>query len=183
MLNGESFQPWRPKIGPSSSGFQSIGTPAAAPRRSIRSAAGYEYVLANSNQNCSRFISRRVILEAIPLEQLANRVEQPGSHLGLTIEQRKLELAFGADLREQTFDLSRALAERASQALETLGDRVRQRLAPLAVDPLIAELELRCGEPVLLLGDSQRRILAAERPLFARHPRGFELTLERPEER
>src|SRR6185295_8895567 len=54
MLNGESFQPCSLKIGPSRNGRQTSSTPALPAASSTRKAAGYEYVLPNSNQNSTR---------------------------------------------------------------------------------------------------------------------------------
>jgi hypothetical protein len=53
MLKGESFQPWAAKIGPSKKGRQRSATPLAPHSAWMRAAAGYEYVLANSNQKSS----------------------------------------------------------------------------------------------------------------------------------
>jgi hypothetical protein len=50
-LNGESFQPCALKIGPSRNGRHATRTSALCASPSMRDAAGYEYVLANSNQN------------------------------------------------------------------------------------------------------------------------------------
>jgi hypothetical protein len=50
MLKGESFQPWLTKIGPSKNGLYANATPARCAHSSTRISAGYEYVLANSNQ-------------------------------------------------------------------------------------------------------------------------------------
>ena len=44
-------QPCSAKIGPNRNGFQTSRTPASRQSASIRIAATYEYVLANSNQN------------------------------------------------------------------------------------------------------------------------------------
>ena len=51
MLNGESFQPCALNIGPRRNGRHKTATSAERAIASIRKAAGYEYVLANSNQN------------------------------------------------------------------------------------------------------------------------------------
>src|SRR5262245_42672087 len=53
MLKGESFHPCAAKIGPRRKGRHFTSTPAARAVSSTRAAAGYEYVLANSNQNCT----------------------------------------------------------------------------------------------------------------------------------
>jgi hypothetical protein len=51
MLKGDVSQPCFEKIGPSKNGRHTSRAPAPDASFSIRIAAGYEYVLANSNQN------------------------------------------------------------------------------------------------------------------------------------